>query len=246
MPRKKPHRFLLPAQASTVAPAFTLPLWKVYNGQYSILLDGPSFEGAFPPDSRTVSANGFSGSWQVVLQASTATTPTGRRRTSYQQPFPSPALSIRRVPSATTRFSPAAYRHEDHALRQIRRLFVLITFLLFHRSAQPARLHHSVHPGWRGLSYYSTSCCFPSPNISNFDTVYLIACVVSYLITGYCLLHPQNRRLTWMMFGILALLYGFFYSCFQLQDYALLLGNLGLLLILVPLCTLTRILIGMG
>ena len=43
-----------------------------------------------------------------------------------------------------------------------------------------------------------------------------------------------------MMFGILALLYGFFYSLLQLQDYALLLGSLGLLMILATIMYLTR------
>ena len=75
----------------------------------------------------------------------------------------------------------------------------------------------------------------------NFDLAYLIACVITLaLITGYCSYILQNRRLTWMMFGILALLYGFFYSLLQLQDYALLLGSLGLLLILATIMYLTR------
>ena len=66
------------------------------------------------------------------------------------------------------------------------------------------------------------------------------AIIILALITGYCSYILSNRRLTAMMFGILALLYGFFYSLLQLQDYALLLGSLGLLLILATIMYLTR------
>jgi len=50
----------------------------------------------------------------------------------------------------------------------------------------------------------------------------------------------RNRKLTVMVFGILAILYGFFYSILQLQDYALLMEGLGLLLILAVIMYLTR------
>ena len=57
------------------------------------------------------------------------------------------------------------------------------------------------------------------------------------LITFYVRYVFQNRRLM-VLFGIvLALLYGFFYSLLQLEDYSLLLGSFGLLLILSALCT---------
>ena len=50
----------------------------------------------------------------------------------------------------------------------------------------------------------------------------------------------RNRKLTVIVFGILAILYGFFYSILQLQDYALLMEGLGLLLILAVIMYLTR------
>ena len=46
--------------------------------------------------------------------------------------------------------------------------------------------------------------------------------------------------MTLVFSGLLALLYGFFYSLLQLEDYALLLGSLGLFVILGTIMYLTR------
>ena len=43
-----------------------------------------------------------------------------------------------------------------------------------------------------------------------------------------------------MLSDLLALLYGFFYSLLQLEDYSLLLGSIGLLIILAVVMYLTR------
>ena len=74
-----------------------------------------------------------------------------------------------------------------------------------------------------------------------FDWAYMIGCVtILILITGYCWFVFKNRKLTFMVFGLLAILYGFFYSLMQLQDYSLLLGSIGLLIILATIMYMTR------
>ncbi len=50
----------------------------------------------------------------------------------------------------------------------------------------------------------------------------------------------RNVKLTFTVAGILLILYVFFYSLLQLQDYALLFGSLGLLLILGVIMWLAR------
>jgi len=75
----------------------------------------------------------------------------------------------------------------------------------------------------------------------NFDYAYWIACGACLsLITFYCHFILKNKKLTFAVFGILLILYGFFYSILQLQDYSLLLGSFGLLLILGTIMYLTR------
>jgi inner membrane protein len=60
------------------------------------------------------------------------------------------------------------------------------------------------------------------------------------LITGYSWFILKNAKLTGIVAGLLFVLYVFFYSLLQLQDYALLFGSLGLLLILGVIMFLTR------
>ena len=50
----------------------------------------------------------------------------------------------------------------------------------------------------------------------------------------------KQNRFALIITGILALLYAFFYSLLQLQDYALLMGTLGLIIILGTIMYLTR------
>ena len=74
-----------------------------------------------------------------------------------------------------------------------------------------------------------------------FDSAYLIGCVsILALITFYAKNIFQNNKLTAIFAGLLALLYGFFYSLMQLEDYSLLLGSLGLFIILATIMYLTR------
>ena len=74
-----------------------------------------------------------------------------------------------------------------------------------------------------------------------FNWSYLIGCVtILTLITFYTQSIFENTRITLIFNGILALLYGFFYSLLQLEDYSLLLGSVGLLTILAVVMNLTQ------
>ena len=75
----------------------------------------------------------------------------------------------------------------------------------------------------------------------SFNWAYLIGCVtILTLITFYTQSLFKNVSITLIFNGILALLYGFFYSLLQLEDYSLLLGSAGLLIILAVVMYLTR------
>lgn len=75
----------------------------------------------------------------------------------------------------------------------------------------------------------------------SFNWAYLIGCVaILTLIVFYTQSIFKNGLITLIFNGILALLYGFFYSPLQLEDYSLLLGSIGLLIILAIVMYLTR------
>lgn len=75
----------------------------------------------------------------------------------------------------------------------------------------------------------------------NFNSAYLISFVsILGLISYYASYVFADRKLTAIFTGLLAILYGFFYSLLQLEDYALLLGSIGLFIILAAIMYLTR------
>jgi inner membrane protein len=75
----------------------------------------------------------------------------------------------------------------------------------------------------------------------SFNKAYLIGCVIMLSMIGlYAKSMLKQNKYALIITGILALLYAFFYSILQLQDYALLMGSLGLLIILGSIMYLTR------
>ncbi|MCB9296933.1 MAG: cell envelope integrity protein CreD [Lewinellaceae bacterium] len=210
----------------------------------------PSFEGAFLPDERTVSSDGFSANWKVLqLNRNYAQQGEGAYISATpQKPNNFYVNEYDPFRESTNAFGFRLLLPIDEYQKTMRSakyaaFFVLITFLAFFfiEVLNRKRLHpiQYILVG-AGIILFYILLLSISEHFS-FDTAYLIACaIILALITGYCSYILRNRKLTGMMFGILALLYGFFYSLLQLQDYALLLGSLGLLLILATIMYLTR------
>jgi inner membrane protein len=74
-----------------------------------------------------------------------------------------------------------------------------------------------------------------------FDAAYgLSAGVIVGLVTAYAAASFRQRRLTAATAGVLAAVYGFLFVVLQLQDYALLVGSLGLVVVLGAVMFLSR------
>ncbi len=75
----------------------------------------------------------------------------------------------------------------------------------------------------------------------NFDYAYLIsATVITALITLYSSAIVKSRHFTITLCGILIILYSYFYIVLQLEDYALLMGSIGLFAVLSTVMYITR------
>jgi inner membrane protein len=60
------------------------------------------------------------------------------------------------------------------------------------------------------------------------------------IITGYAKAILKNRVVTLMVGGILVILYAYLYILLQLEDYALMMGSIGLFVVLSVIIYLTR------
>lgn len=75
----------------------------------------------------------------------------------------------------------------------------------------------------------------------NFDSAYLISsAAIIGLIGGYSASILGSGRLALMVAGILVLLYGYLYFVLQMEDYALLMGSIGIFAALSAVMYLTR------
>lgn len=222
-----------------------LPFGKETNVQLTSPWGSPSFEGSFLPDSRTVNDSGFTANWKVL-----------QLNRNYPQQglgafIPGLSYSEERYEVNTSDDSSFGVKlllpidEYQKTLRSVKYciMFIIITFLTFFfvEVLSKRRIHAIQY-----LLVGSAICLFYVLLLSisehlRFGTSYLVSCVsILVLVTGYARFIFKNNQLTAVFAGILAILYGFFYSLLQLEDYSLLLGSIGLFVILATIMYLTR------
>lgn len=245
---------LLPADATDIRFTCDLNLngstelsFQPFGKQTTVALTSPwatpSFSGAYLPDERDVKADGFRASWKVLQY----------NRNFAQQgvgPFMDAVTANGQPQLATdnTAFGVKLLLPVDEYQKTTRSakyaiMFILITFSAFFFVEILNR--QRIHPiqyllvGFAICLFYVLLLAI-SEHLT-FNLAYLICSVVVLaLISFYVRYVFQNARLTGLFTAVLALLYGFFYSLLQLEDYSLLLGSVGLLLILGTIMYLTR------
>lgn len=239
-----------------------LPLGKETLVSLQSSWDNPKFEGAFLPDQREVAASGFSANWKVLQLnrnypqqgtgnfigfSNTGYTPNGMAAATVRE-YDGVAQASYAQPDNAATFGVRLLLPIDEYQKTMRSakygiMFIIITFLAFFFVEVLNRKR--IHPIQYLLVGFAI-CLFYVLLLSisehlPFDYAYLIGCVVILgLVTFYAKSIFKSNFLTGLIAGILAILYGFFYSLLQLQDYALLLGSVGLLLILAVIMYLTR------
>ena len=195
----------------------------------------PSFDGAFLPSERTVGEEGFSAQWTVLSL-----------NRSYGQKWLRGQVDS--YPILDSVFSVQLMIPVDTYMKSLRSvkygiLFVLLPFLIFFLFEVSGS--RRVHP-FQYLLVGLAVCLFylllvsVSEHIS-FDWTYLLASVVTTaLITFYSSAVLAAWRRAWIMSLVLASGYLFLYAALKSEDYALLIGSLGLFVILAGVMLLTR------
>lgn len=209
-----------------------LPLGKETTIAMSSNWSNPSFEGAFLPDERNISEQGFNAQWKILhLNRNYPQQWRGNSQDIFSSAFGVKLLTPIDEYQKTTRSSKYAV------------MFIFLTFLGFFFAEVLNRMR--IHP-LQYLLVGAALCLFYLLLISlsehiKFNPAYLVSAVaIIIMITAYSSTIFHSRKLTLTVFVTLTALYGFLYSLLQLQDYALLLGSLGLFLILAAAMYLSR------
>jgi inner membrane protein len=215
-----------------------LPFGKETKVNLSSSWNCPSFEGSFLPDNRIVNDSGFTASWKVL---------------QLNRNYPQEGLGnfISSSESDELQIGQFGVRlmlpidEYQKTMRSVKYcvMFIIITFLTFFfvEVLNKKRIHPIQYllVGFAICLFYVLLLSI-SEHLS-FGKAYIIACIsIVSLITFYAKHVFKNNKLTTIFSALLILLYGFFYSLLQLEDYALLLGSLGLFIILGTIMYLTR------
>lgn len=235
-----------------------LPMGKVTQVNARSPWSTPSFTGAFLPDAREVSEEGFSASWEVLHL--NRNFPQAWKGNQYY--FPLNALA-----SAEESLYPP-YRTEpelkagqqnytfgvnlltpvDQYRKSMRSakyaiMFISLTFLIFFFVEILNR--NRIHPIQYLLVGLALSIFFALllaiSEHSNFNLAYILsALAVTILIAIYVSAVFKSKKLTAMLSLLLVLMYGFIFTLLQLEDYALLIGSIALFIILAVVMYISR------
>lgn len=192
----------------------------------------PSFNGAFLPTERKITDQGFSATWRVLhLNRNFPQSWEGNRYTVTPASFGVRLLITADIYQKSIRIS-------KYAL-----MFIVFTFAaFFFAEIISGKRVHPIQYLLIGLaiSLFYVLLLAVSEHFS-FNSAYLLsAAAITIMITAYSRGIIKNRKFTLTLFGIQVILYAYLYIVLQLEDYALLMGSIGLLIVLGTIMFITR------
>ena len=196
------------------------PVGKETTAQIRSDYPDPSFTGAQLPQTSTINKKGFTAQWKSL--AHTRNFPQAWKETSYD---------VSSAAFGTDLFIPVNGYQKTMRSVKYAVLCILLTFTAFFLIETTNR--KSVHPvqyaliGFALILFYTLLLSFSE--YVGFNAAYAIAGAATIgLITWFVKGILGSFKLSAFLSGILILMYSYVFTILQLQDYALLLGSLGL------------------
>ena len=211
---------------------FFVPVGKETRVELTSDWNNPSFTGTYLPENREITKDGFRASWKIL-----------HLNRNFPQSWLGPQYKV-----SDSAFGVDLLLAIDEYQKTMRTtkyaiLFLSLTFLTFFMIELLSK--KVIHPiqymliGFALLIFYTLLLSLSEYLL--FKYAYLIAsAAIIILISLYSISVLQNLRQTGIITGILVLLYGYLYTILQLQDYALLMGSIGLFIVLAVVMYLTR------
>ncbi|WP_395683441.1 cell envelope integrity protein CreD [Dokdonella sp.] len=212
-----------------------LPLARATDVHVEGTWPDPGFDGTFVPAERHVDASGFRADWQVL--------DLNRRIPQHWSAHEASTVDLAASAFGVSLVRPANAYQQNVRAGKYGLLFVALTFVAFFLFEVLRGLR--VHPV-QYLLVGAALCTFYLVLLAlseqvGFGIAYAIAAAAIVLIVGgYAAAVLRQRRAGFALGGLLALVYVLLYGLVRSEDYALLMGSLGLLATLVALMALTR------
>jgi len=192
----------------------------------------PSFNASFLPTAREVTDKGFSATWKIL-----------HLNRNFPQFWEGNQYKVNESSFGLRLLIPADIYQKSIRISKYAVMFIVFTFAAFFFSEIITKKR--VHPiqylliGLAIILFYVLLLSI-SEHV-NFDYAYIVsALAITTIITGYSKGILRNNRFTTTVFGILVILYAYLYIVLQLEDYALIMGSIGLFIVLTTVMYLTR------
>jgi len=199
----------------------------------------PSFQGAFLPLERNVTAKGFKAKWQISYYGRSFP----QQWTDLDSPLPFSATNIKSSLFGAGFIQPIdSYRNVDRATKY-GILFITLVFTAFFlfEVLSPIRVHPFQYTFvGAGLCLFYLALLSLSEFLS-FPVSYAVASFICMLlISFYCLKALKGGFRATIIAGELISIYAYLYVILQMQDYSLLFGTVGLFVVLGLVMFFTR------
>lgn len=200
------------------------PVGKVTNINMASKWTNPSFNGAFLPDKRKVDKNGFKANWNVL-----------HLNRNYPQIWTNNNYSVNKSSFGVDLILPVDSYQKTYRSIRYAILFIGFTFLVFFFIEVLNKIY--IHPvqyilvGIALIVFYTLLLSLSEHIRYNFAFI-ISAIATLLLIAGYVRAILKSIKLTLLIAGILTVLYTFIFVIIQLQDYALLIGSIGIFIII--------------
>lgn len=209
-----------------------IPLGKTSEVRINSKWDNPSFVGSYLPNQREISESGFSSYWKI-----------NHFNREYPQVWHDKNYEIFKSSFGAKLLMPVDEYQKTMRTSKYGIMIIILTFVSFFMiEIFSNRVIHPVQYLLVGLSlliFYSTLLSISEYIVFKYS--YLISSIlVITLIALYVKSIYSSLKITMIITSMLALFYGLNYIILQLQDYALLLGNISLFIILAVIMYLTR------
>ncbi|MDO9510121.1 MAG: cell envelope integrity protein CreD [Bacteroidales bacterium] len=211
---------------------YFIPVGEVTDVNIVSSWKNPSFNGAFLPDTRTVTDSGFVANWNIL-----------NLNRNFPQQWVGSNYKI--APSAFGIDLLVPVDNYQKSMRSIKYalLFIALTFMVFFFVEVLQKVF--IHPvqyilvGFALIIFYTLLLSI-SEHINYNAAFFVSALATLLLIAAYVKAILKSNILTGLISGILLILYTFIFVIIQLQDYALLIGSIGLFVILALVMFISR------
>jgi inner membrane protein len=211
---------------------YFIPTGKETNVYLKSAYTTPSFDGAFITDSNNVNNKGFTASWKIL-----------NLNRNFPQEWTNNDFAINDAAFGVNLLIPVDHYQKSMRSAKYAIMFIFLTFLVF--LFTEILNGFKIHPvqyllvGLALIIFYTLLLSI-SEHLGFTKSYMISSAAIIVLISLYSKTIFKENRLMALLAGILIILYGFLFVILRSEDYALLIGSIGLFIVLCIVMYLSR------